>query len=107
MSNEMVIELTKTSLQFIKLPDTYDKDIRENTYILSRHGWNVHSCAYPHVNITGELYLPGSSRWHDGLVCHFSNKVETYCAILSLLCELCEKFGYRLINRKQERTVKL
>lgn len=103
----MVIELTKKSLQFIKLPDTYDKDIREVTYILSRHGWNVHSCACPHVSPTGELFLPGGSRWQDGLVCHFPFSTETYCTVFSLLCEVCEKFNYRLINRLQERTVKL
>ena len=107
MSNEMVIELTSTSLQFIKLPDTYDKDIRENTYILSRHGWNVHSCACPHVSLAKDLFLPGSSRFQDNKVCHFPNSTETYCTIFSLLCEVCEKFNYRLINRAQERTVTL
>lgn len=71
MSNEMIIELTKTSLQFIKLPDTYDKDIREDTYILRKHGWGVHSCSCPQVSLTGELFLPGCSRYQDNMVCHF------------------------------------
>lgn len=107
MSNEMVIELTKTSLQFIELPDTYDTDIRENTHILHKHGWAVHSCACPHVSTTGELFLPGCSRYRDNMVCHFPKSTETYCTIFSLLFEVCGKFGYRLINRKQERTVTL
>lgn len=103
----MVIELTKTSLQFIELPDTYDEDIRENTYILKKHGWNVHSCACPQILVPDSLFLPGSSRFQDNMVCHFHNSTETYCTIFSLLCEVCEKFGYRLINRAQERTVTL
>ena len=102
----MIIELTKTSLQFIKLPDTYDTDIRENTYILSRHGWDVHSCACPQVT-SDTLFLPGSSRFQDNMVCHFHNSTETYCTILSLLIGVCDKFNYRLINIAQERTVKL
>ena len=108
MSNEMVIELTETSLLFISLPDTYDKDIRENTYILSRHGWVVHSCACPQVNFSSAaLFLPGSSRFQDNMVCHFPRNYDTYCTILSLLQAVCDKFGYRLINRLQERTVTL
>lgn len=103
----MVIELTATSLQFIKLPDTYDKDIRENTYVLSRHGWNVHSCSCPQVSLAKDLFLPGGSRWQDSLVCHFPRNYDTYFTILSLLQEVCDKFGYLLINRKQERTVTL
>lgn len=104
----MVIELTKTSLQFIKLPDTYDNDIRENTYILSRHGWDVHSCACPQINPSaGDLFLPGSSRYQDGLVCKFPNNYDTYCKIRLLLNEVCEMFGYHLINKAQERTVTL
>ena len=107
MSNEMVIELTETTLLFISLPDTYDEDIRDKTNILSRRGWKVHSCACPQVNPTGELFLPGSIKSDDNVVCHFPNKIEIYCTILSLLCMVCEKFGYRLINIAQERTVTL
>lgn len=102
----MVIELTSTSLQFISLPDTYDRDIRENTFLIEKYGWSVHSCACPQVT-SDALFLPGSSKWQDGLVCHFPSKIDTYCTILSLLFWVCEKFGYKLINRKQERTVTL
>lgn len=107
MNNEMVIELTETSLKFIKLPATYDEDIRGKTYILSRHGWNVHSCACPYVSTTGELFLPGSSRFQDDMVCPFPRNYDTYFTVLSLLHGVCEKYGYRLINLKQERTVTL
>ena len=108
MNNDMVIELTETSLRFIKLPDTYDEDIRENTFILRRHGWAVHSCACPQVNFSsGALFLPGSCRWQDDLLCYFPKSTETYCIILSILLTVCERFGYNLINRKQERTVTL
>lgn len=102
----MVIELTSTSLQFISLPDTYDRDIRNKQEVLSRYGWTVHSCACPQV-ISDTLFLPGSDRGEDRLMCHFPNKVETYCTILSLLIMVCDKFGYTLINRTQERTVTL
>lgn len=107
MSNDMVIELTETTLQFIKLPDTYDKDIRGETYIMNRHGWNVHSCACPQVNPVGELFLPGGSRYQDGLICRFPKDYNTYYTIFSLLVEVCEKYGYNLINITQERTVTL
>lgn len=107
MSNEMVIELTETSLQFIKLPDTYDEDIREETFILSKHGWTVHSCACPQVLAPDSLFLPGSTRFQDNMVCSFRRDYDTYYTILSLLHAVCEKFNYRLINRTQERTVKL
>jgi hypothetical protein len=107
MSNEMVIELTETSLQFIKLPDTYDEDIREKTFILSKHGWSVHSCASPQVLSPDSLFLPGSSRWQDNKVCHFPRNYDTYFTVLSLLHGVCRKFGYLLIYQKQERTVTL
>lgn len=107
MNNEMVIELTKTTLQFIKLPDTYDKDIRGETYIMNRHGWRVHSCACPQVSSAKDLFLPGSSRDEDSLVCRFPKDYNTYYTIFSLLVEVCERFGYRLINIAQERTVTL
>ena len=107
MSNEMVIKLTNTSLQFIKLPDTYNKDIRNNTYIMCRHGWDVHSCSCPQVSLAGDLFLPGSSGYLDKLVCHFPKSNETYYTILSLLHGVCQKFGYTLINKTQERTVTL
>lgn len=102
----MVIELTETTLQFIKLPDTYDKDIRDDQYILSRHGWTVHSCACPQVT-SDTLFLPGGSRDEDNVVCRFPKDYNTYYTIFSLLVQVCEKFGYKLINRKQERTVTL
>ena len=103
----MIIALTETSLQFIKLPDTYDTDIRNNTHIMKKHGWNVHSCSCPQVLLPDALFLPGSSRWQDIMVCHFPRNYDTYYTVLSLLQEVCDKFGYRLINRTQERTVTL
>lgn len=104
----MIIELTETSLRFIKLPDTYDTDIRNNTYIMKRHGWAVHSCACPQVNFySSALFLPGGSRHQDDMVCPFPKSAETYRAIWLLLCEVCEQYEYRLINLKQERTVTL
>lgn len=103
----MVIELTETSLKFIKLPDTYDKDIREKTLIMRQHGWNVHSCACPYVSLAKDLFLPGSSRFQDTMVCSFPRDYYTYFTVLSLLQAVCDKYGYRLINLKQERTVTL
>lgn len=103
----MVIELTATSLQFIKLPDTYDTDIRENTHIMSRHGWDVHSCACPQVSLAKDLFLPGSSRFQDTMVCYFPRNYDTYFTVLSLLQEVCDKYRYRLIILNQERTVTL
>lgn len=107
MSNDMIIELTETSLQFIDLPDTYDRDIRDKKQeVLRRYGWTVHSCACPQV-ASDALFLPGFDIDEDGLMCHFPKNIDTYCTILSLLFGVCEKFGYKLINRRQERTVTL
>ena len=103
----MVIDLTETSLQFIKLPDTYDTDIRNNINIMKKHGWCVHSCSCPQVLLPDVLFLPGSSRFQDTMVCHFPRNYDTYSTVLSLLQEVCDKYRYRLIIRTQERTVTL
>ena len=103
MNKEFVIDLTQNSLRYVKLPDSYDEDIRNKGYIMRVGEYNLMSACFAVIDRYFML-LPGSDKTRDQDVIKYVD--VSYEDVLSNLTALCKKYGYNLTNIN-ERTVTL
>jgi hypothetical protein len=101
---DFIVNLTPTSLQFLRLPKDYDKRIRCGTLLFEYDNWQVLSCSCPEIVFKNglllgynELFLPGANRNRDNSILPIRNK-DVHPEILKVLHMFCCKYGYNFIN---------
>ena len=105
MSKEFVIDLTQNSLRYVKLPDSYDEDIRNKGYIMRVGEYTLVSACFAVIDgVAHYMFLPGLDKTRDQDVDRLI--YASYEDVLKNLTALCKKYGYNLTNIN-ERTVTL
>ena len=105
MNKEFVIDLTQNSLRYVKLPDSYDEDIRNKGYIMRVGEYNLVSASFAVIDgVAHFMFLPGLDKTRDQDVDRLI--YASYEDVLKNLMALCKKYDYKLININ-ERTVTL